>query len=118
MPRDARACQEAALARKYVPNGPFPQLMWFQHGEPTQYHRRRATPSAASGARTRRTSEQTERDVSASASMPHARRRLRKTDRIVDFALSLDRIPITEVAGGEGAGPRACAHLWVEIWQL
>jgi len=54
--------QETALGRKYVPNGPFPQLMWFQHGEPTQYHRR-----------------------------------LRKTDRIVDFALSLDRIPIAVV---------------------
>jgi len=30
---------EDALAKKYVPNGPYPQLMWFQHGESTQYHR-------------------------------------------------------------------------------
>lgn len=30
---------EAELAQKYIPNGPYPQLMWFQHGEPTQYHR-------------------------------------------------------------------------------
>mmetsp|Transcript_56082 Transcript_56082/g.157338 ORF Transcript_56082/g.157338 Transcript_56082/m.157338 type:complete len:382 (-) Transcript_56082:86-1231(-) len=32
--------KEKELAQKYVPNGPFPQLMWFQHAEPTQYHRR------------------------------------------------------------------------------
>merc|ERR1711963_1284126 len=30
---------EVDLAKKFVPNGPFPQLMWFQHGHPTQYHR-------------------------------------------------------------------------------
>lgn len=30
---------EKELMKKYVPNGPFPQLMWFQHGEPTSYHR-------------------------------------------------------------------------------
>jgi len=31
--------KEAALASKYVPDGRYPQLMWFLHGEPTQYHR-------------------------------------------------------------------------------
>lgn len=31
--------REAELTKKYVPNGPFPQLLWFQNGEPTQYHR-------------------------------------------------------------------------------
>lgn len=30
---------ETALTNKFVPNGPYPQLMWFQHGEATQYHR-------------------------------------------------------------------------------
>jgi len=28
------------LAKKFVPNGRFPQLVWFHHGEPTSYHRR------------------------------------------------------------------------------
>mmetsp|Transcript_97555 Transcript_97555/g.281511 ORF Transcript_97555/g.281511 Transcript_97555/m.281511 type:complete len:383 (+) Transcript_97555:42-1190(+) len=32
--------KETGLAQRYCPNGPFPQLMWFQHAEPTQYHRR------------------------------------------------------------------------------
>jgi len=31
--------REPELAKKYVPNGPYPQLLWFQNGEPTQYHR-------------------------------------------------------------------------------
>eukprot|EP00747_Dinoflagellata_sp_TGD_P025688 gnl/TRDRNA2_/TRDRNA2_131422_c0_seq1.p1 gnl/TRDRNA2_/TRDRNA2_131422_c0~~gnl/TRDRNA2_/TRDRNA2_131422_c0_seq1.p1 ORF type:complete len:374 (+),score=70.51 gnl/TRDRNA2_/TRDRNA2_131422_c0_seq1:91-1212(+) len=31
---------EAELGRKYVPDGRYPQLVWFVHGEPTQYHRR------------------------------------------------------------------------------
>jgi len=30
---------EPALTKKWVPNGPFPHLLWFQHGELTQYHR-------------------------------------------------------------------------------
>jgi len=30
---------EADLAKQYVPRGEFPQLLWFLHGEPTQYHR-------------------------------------------------------------------------------
>jgi len=34
---DANA--EEALANRFVPNGPYPHLMWFRHGEPTQYHR-------------------------------------------------------------------------------
>jgi thioredoxin-like negative regulator of GroEL len=28
------------LAKQFVPNGRFPQLVWFHHGEPTSYHRR------------------------------------------------------------------------------
>lgn len=28
------------LAKRFVPNGRFPQLVWFHHGEPTSYHRR------------------------------------------------------------------------------
>jgi len=28
------------LASRFVPNGRFPQLVWFHHGEPTSYHRR------------------------------------------------------------------------------
>jgi thioredoxin-like negative regulator of GroEL len=35
---DAAAHPE--LAKKFVPNGRFPQLVWFHHGEPTSYHRR------------------------------------------------------------------------------
>lgn len=30
---------EPALTQRFVPNGPFPQLMWFKHGKLTQYHR-------------------------------------------------------------------------------
>jgi len=30
----------AELAKRYVPSGRFPQLVWFRHGEPTSYHRR------------------------------------------------------------------------------
>jgi len=33
------AIAEAGLAKKFVPRGNYPQLLWFQHGEPTQYHR-------------------------------------------------------------------------------
>mmetsp|Transcript_15072 Transcript_15072/g.34196 ORF Transcript_15072/g.34196 Transcript_15072/m.34196 type:complete len:285 (+) Transcript_15072:3-857(+) len=33
------ATAEEALARQYVPSGQYPQLMWFMHGEPTQYHK-------------------------------------------------------------------------------
>jgi len=35
---DAAARPE--LAKRFVPNGRFPQLVWFHHGEPTGYHRR------------------------------------------------------------------------------
>jgi len=31
--------KDPALANKFVPGSKFPQLMWFLHGEPTQYHR-------------------------------------------------------------------------------
>mmetsp|Transcript_8732 Transcript_8732/g.23375 ORF Transcript_8732/g.23375 Transcript_8732/m.23375 type:complete len:363 (-) Transcript_8732:49-1137(-) len=31
--------KEPQLAKRFVPNGPYPHLMWFKHGEPTQYHR-------------------------------------------------------------------------------
>jgi len=31
--------REKELAAKFVPNGRYPQLLWFQHGVPTQYHR-------------------------------------------------------------------------------
>jgi len=30
---------EKEVMKKFVPNGPFPQLMWFLHGQPTSYHR-------------------------------------------------------------------------------
>jgi len=30
----------AEFAKRYVPTGRFPQLVWFRHGEPTSYHRR------------------------------------------------------------------------------
>lgn len=33
------ASKEKALAAKYVPDGRYPQLLWFLHGELTQYHR-------------------------------------------------------------------------------
>lgn len=33
------ASKEKALAAKYVPEGRYPQLLWFLHGELTQYHR-------------------------------------------------------------------------------
>jgi len=35
---DAAAYPE--LAKQFVPNGRFPQLVWFHHAEPTSYHRR------------------------------------------------------------------------------
>ena len=41
---DATAEQE--LAHKYVPSGSYPQLLWFTHGEPTQYHRTLRTAKA------------------------------------------------------------------------
>eukprot|EP00747_Dinoflagellata_sp_TGD_P165673 gnl/TRDRNA2_/TRDRNA2_187295_c0_seq1.p1 gnl/TRDRNA2_/TRDRNA2_187295_c0~~gnl/TRDRNA2_/TRDRNA2_187295_c0_seq1.p1 ORF type:complete len:377 (+),score=73.89 gnl/TRDRNA2_/TRDRNA2_187295_c0_seq1:51-1181(+) len=34
------ATKETELAKKFVPEGTYPQLVWFVHGEPTQYHRR------------------------------------------------------------------------------
>lgn len=34
------AASRPELAKKFVPNGRFPQLVWFHHGEPTSYHRR------------------------------------------------------------------------------
>mmetsp|Transcript_128336 Transcript_128336/g.357253 ORF Transcript_128336/g.357253 Transcript_128336/m.357253 type:complete len:371 (-) Transcript_128336:90-1202(-) len=33
------ASAEEGLAKRYVPHGNFPQLLWFLHSEPTQYHR-------------------------------------------------------------------------------
>lgn len=30
---------QSELAKEYVPNGPYPQLLWFTSGSPTQYHR-------------------------------------------------------------------------------
>jgi protein disulfide-isomerase-like protein len=33
------ASTEVDLAKQYVKNGRYPQLMWFVHGKPTQYHR-------------------------------------------------------------------------------
>jgi protein disulfide-isomerase-like protein len=38
--------KEKALAEKYVPDGKYPQLMWFLHGEATQYHRTLRTAKA------------------------------------------------------------------------
>lgn len=32
--------KHAEFAKRFVPNGRFPQLVWFRHGEPTTYHRR------------------------------------------------------------------------------
>eukprot|EP00438_Fugacium_kawagutii_P015752 Skav233441 [mRNA] locus=scaffold1486:326292:329895:- [translate_table: standard] len=40
------AVAEKDLAKRYVPNGNYPQLMWFTHGEPTQYHRSLRTAKA------------------------------------------------------------------------
>ncbi|CAJ1434579.1 unnamed protein product [Effrenium voratum] len=40
------AKSEEDLAKKYVSNGNFPQLLWFTHGEPTQYHRSLRTAKA------------------------------------------------------------------------
>eukprot|EP00403_Amphidinium_massartii_P010544 CAMPEP_0178425482 /NCGR_PEP_ID=MMETSP0689_2-20121128/28746_1 /TAXON_ID=160604 /ORGANISM="Amphidinium massartii, Strain CS-259" /LENGTH=340 /DNA_ID=CAMNT_0020047147 /DNA_START=114 /DNA_END=1136 /DNA_ORIENTATION=- len=39
------AVKEAALAERYVKNGRYPQLVWFAHSEPTQYHRTLRTAS-------------------------------------------------------------------------
>jgi len=39
---------EEDLAKHYVPRGEFPQLMWFLHGEPTQYHRTLRTSKSIS----------------------------------------------------------------------
>lgn len=33
------AKKDAELAEKFVPEGHYPQLLWFVHGEPTSYHR-------------------------------------------------------------------------------
>jgi protein disulfide-isomerase-like protein len=39
--------KDLALAKKWVPEGSqYPQLMWFLHGEPTQYHRTLRTAKA------------------------------------------------------------------------
>lgn len=38
--------KEVSLASKYVPDGRYPQLLWFLHGEPTQYHRTLRTAKA------------------------------------------------------------------------
>lgn len=40
------ASKETALAAKFVPEGQYPQLMWFLHGEATQYHRTLRTSKA------------------------------------------------------------------------
>jgi protein disulfide-isomerase-like protein len=40
--------KEPALATKFVPDGKYPQLMWFLHGEATQYHRALRTSKAIS----------------------------------------------------------------------
>lgn len=40
--------KESELAQKFVPDGQYPQLMWFLHGEPTQYHRTLRTSKAIS----------------------------------------------------------------------
>lgn len=40
------AVAEKDLAKRYVPSGNYPQLMWFTHGEPTQYHRSLRTAKA------------------------------------------------------------------------
>eukprot|EP00418_Pyrodinium_bahamense_P015730 CAMPEP_0179124010 /NCGR_PEP_ID=MMETSP0796-20121207/58585_1 /TAXON_ID=73915 /ORGANISM="Pyrodinium bahamense, Strain pbaha01" /LENGTH=370 /DNA_ID=CAMNT_0020822659 /DNA_START=51 /DNA_END=1163 /DNA_ORIENTATION=+ len=39
---------EEDLAKHYVPRGNFPQLLWFLHGEPTQYHRSLRTAKSIS----------------------------------------------------------------------
>jgi len=38
--------KETALTKKFVPDGKYPQLMWFLHGQPTQYHRTLRTSKA------------------------------------------------------------------------
>ncbi|CAJ1434578.1 unnamed protein product [Effrenium voratum] len=46
---DAKSEEDLAkklVQRKYVSNGNFPQLLWFTHGEPTQYHRSLRTAKA------------------------------------------------------------------------
>jgi len=40
--------KETALTTKFVPGSKFPQLMWFLHGQPTQYHRTLRTSKAIS----------------------------------------------------------------------
>jgi len=40
------AVAEKDLAERYVPSGHYPQLMWFTHGEPMQYHRSLRTAKA------------------------------------------------------------------------
>ncbi|CAE7941421.1 PDIL1-4 [Symbiodinium sp. KB8] len=40
------ASTEEDLAKRYVVSGRFPQLLWFTHGEPTQYHRTLRTAKA------------------------------------------------------------------------
>lgn len=40
------ASKDKALAAKYVPDGKYPQLLWFLHGELTQYHRTLRTSKA------------------------------------------------------------------------
>lgn len=40
------AIAEKDLAQRYVPSGHYPQLLWFTHGEPTQYHRSLRTAKA------------------------------------------------------------------------
>lgn len=40
------ASKETVLAARFVPDGKYPQLLWFLHGEPTQYHRTLRTSKA------------------------------------------------------------------------
>eukprot|EP00440_Ansanella_granifera_P045815 gb/GFBE01049629.1/.p1 GENE.gb/GFBE01049629.1/~~gb/GFBE01049629.1/.p1 ORF type:complete len:340 (+),score=86.91 gb/GFBE01049629.1/:1-1020(+) len=40
------AVAEESLAKRYIANGRYPQLLWFTHGEPTQYHRTLRTAKA------------------------------------------------------------------------
>lgn len=40
------ATAEKDLAQRFVPSGSYPQLLWFTHGEPTQYHRTLRTAKA------------------------------------------------------------------------
>mmetsp|Transcript_124579 Transcript_124579/g.248562 ORF Transcript_124579/g.248562 Transcript_124579/m.248562 type:complete len:371 (-) Transcript_124579:143-1255(-) len=39
---------EGELAKKFVPRGNFPQLLWFTHGQPTKYHRTLRTAKSIS----------------------------------------------------------------------